>query len=65
MDKLSAQQISDVAGISRTHAYDILAERERPSLSVALSIYEATGYKFGLLKGLSDSSIADLKRQAA
>jgi hypothetical protein len=65
MDKLSAQRIMDVAGVSRTHAYDILAEREDPSLSVALRIYAETNYKFGLLKGLSESAISELLREAA
>lgn len=61
----SAQQLIDGANISRTHAYDILADREAPSLAVALRIFDATGEKFGILKGLADSSIADLRKQAA
>lgn len=64
MSKLSAQQLIEV-GISRTHAYDILGEREEPSLAVALRIYDATGERFGLLKGKSDDFIAELRREAA
>ena len=55
----------DAADISRTHAYDIIAGRQEPSLAVALRIYDATGERFGILRGLADSSIADLRRQAA
>lgn len=64
MAKLSAQQLIDL-GISRTHAYDILGEREEPSLAVALKIYDATGEQFGLLKGKSPEFIAELRREAA
>lgn len=60
----SAQQLIDL-NISRTHAYDIIAGREEPSLAVALRIYDATGEKYGILKGLAESSIADLRKQAA
>jgi hypothetical protein len=65
MSKPSAQDIIEAAGISRTHAYDILAEREEPSLAVALKIYDRTGAAFGILKGLADTTIADLRKQAA
>jgi hypothetical protein len=65
MDKPSAQAIIDAAGISRTHAYDILAEREVPSLKVAFDIYDATGAQFGILKGCAETTIEDLRRQAA
>jgi hypothetical protein len=53
------------ARISRTHAYDIIAGREEPSLAVALRIYSITREKFGLLKGLSEETIAELQRKAA
>jgi DNA-binding phage protein len=56
---------SSRAGISRTHAYDILAGREEPSLAVALRIYDATGAQFGILKGLAQDTIKDLRKQAA
>ena len=64
MSKLSAQQLIET-GISRTHAYDILAGREEPSLTTALKIYSATGERFGLLKGLTESAISELRREAA
>jgi hypothetical protein len=61
----SAQDIIEAAGISRTHAYDILAGREPPSLRVALDIFDATGERYGILKNLSDGAIAELRKQAA
>lgn len=65
MAKPSAHAIMDAAGISRTHAYDILAEREVPSLPVAFRIYDATGESFGLLKGLPAETIEQLRPKAA
>jgi hypothetical protein len=65
MVKPSAQALMDAAGISRTHAYDILAGREDPSLAVAVKIYDATGAQFGILRGCAETTIADLRKQAA
>lgn len=65
MSKPSAQQLIEGAHISRTHAYDILAEREKPSLAVALQIYDVTGEAFGILKGLSRGAIEELRPKAA
>lgn len=58
---VSAQQLIDL-GISRTHAYDILAEREEPSLTNAFKILDATGEQFGILRGLSEGAIDELRR---
>lgn len=65
MDKPSVQAIMDAAGISRTHAYDILAEREEPSISVALKIYDETGAKLGILNGLPPSAVEQIRENAA
>jgi DNA-binding phage protein len=65
MAKPSAQQIVEVAGIKRTHAYDILAGRQKPSLTIALRIYDATGAQFGLLEGVTKDTIEDLRPKAA
>lgn len=51
--------------ISRTHAYDIIAGREDPSLAVALRIYDATGERFGILKNLTPNEIEPLRKVAA
>lgn len=65
MADLSPQAIMEAAGISRTHAYDILAEREAPSLKVAFQIYDQTGAQFGILKGISKQLIEQLRPKAA
>ena len=64
MAKPSAQQLIEL-GISRGHAYDILAERQEPSLAKAFLIYDATGAQFGILKGLSKETIEALRPKAA
>ena len=65
MDKPSAQAVMEAAGISRTHAYDIIAKREAPSLAVAFKIYDATGERFGLLDGLDQITVEKLRPKAA
>jgi DNA-binding phage protein len=65
MGKPSAQQLIEAAGISRTHAYDILAGREVPSLKVAIDIYDATGSQFGILKDLPRETVEQLRPKAA
>lgn len=64
MAKPSAQQLID-AGISRSHAYDILAGREEPSLKTAFQIYDAIGERFGLLKDLNADVIEQIRPKAA
>jgi hypothetical protein len=49
MDKPSAQAVMEAAGISRTHAYDIIA----------------TGEGFGLLEGLDPVTVEKLRPKAA
>lgn len=61
MDKPSAQAIMEAAGISRAHAYDILAGREPPSIKLALKLYDETGEQFGLLKGLPGEAIEQVR----
>ena len=60
----SAQTLIDAADISRTHAYDILAGRQEPSLKLAFTIYDATGAGFGILKGLDRATIEKLRPNA-
>jgi hypothetical protein len=64
MSNPSVQEIMSAAGIGRTHAYDILAGREPPSIKVALDIYDATGARLGLLAGLPDKVIEQLRENA-
>lgn len=60
----SVQQLIDI-GISRTHAYDILAGRQEPSLRKAIEIFDATGERFGILKSLTPTEIEPLRKAAA
>jgi hypothetical protein len=59
----STPQLID-AGISRTHAYDILAGREQPSLKVAFQIYDATGVQLGILKGLPKDAVEQIRENS-
>lgn len=63
MDKPSAQTLIEL-GISRGHAFDIIAGRQKPSLAMALRIYDATGVTYGLLKGLLPETIEALRVNA-
>lgn len=64
MAKPSAQEIIEAAGISRTHAYDILSGREEPSLKVALDIYDNTGEQLGILTGLAPKAIEQIRENS-
>lgn len=60
----SAQQLIGL-GISRGHAYDILAGRQIPSLALSLRIYDALGDKVGVLTGLDEGAIEKLRQNKA
>lgn len=62
---ISGEQLRVATGISRGHAYDIVAGRQEPSLKTALLIYDKTGEKFGLLEGQDDDFIDRLRLKAA
>lgn len=64
MDKPSVPAIMEAAGISRTHAYDILAEREEPSLKVAFDIYDKTGAQLGILNGLPKDAVEQIRENS-
>lgn len=55
----------EAAGISRGHAYDIIAGRQHPSIKLALQLYDETGEQFGLLKGLPTEAIERVRANAA
>lgn len=60
----SAQQLIDI-GISRGHAYDILAGRQVPSLKTSLKVYDALGEKIGVIANLDDEAIEQLRQNRA
>lgn len=64
MDLPSPQTLMDAANISRTHAYDILAGREDPSLKVAFDIYDETGAQLGILKGLPKDAVEQIRENS-
>jgi transcriptional regulator with XRE-family HTH domain len=64
----NATRLSEAAGISFSHARKILSGDRNPSLAVAFTIYDTTGLKFGILSGLDEAAIDQLRsnmRQAA
>lgn len=61
---VSAQQLMDL-GISRGHAYDILAGRQTPGLKTAFLIYDGLGAKLGILADLDPETIEKLRQRAA
>jgi transcriptional regulator with XRE-family HTH domain len=62
---ISYKELSVRAGISPSYAAQLLNGKRGASLPMALDIYDKTGLQFGVLKGLSQETIADLRKQAA
>ncbi len=48
--------------VSEPYANQIVNGRRKPSVTMALAIYAATGLKFGRLSGLDQGEIAALRR---
>jgi hypothetical protein len=63
--EISYKELSEKAAISPSFAAQLLNGKRGASLPVALDIYDRTGLQFGVLKGLSAETIADLRKQAA
>lgn len=63
--EISYKDLSEKAGISPSYAAQLLNGTRGASLHYALQIYDKTGLQFGVLKGLSEETIADLRKQAA
>lgn len=62
---ISYKELAEKAGISLSYAAQLLNGERGASLTTAFKIYDKTGLQFGVLKGLSQETIADLRRQAA
>ena len=60
---MTPTELSSAAGISVSYASMILSGGRQPSLSRALSIYDKTGLKFGLLKGAHPETIEQMRKQ--
>lgn len=68
MCKLAAMtptELSKSANISVPYASQILSGERKPSLKLAVRIYDATGETFGALQGLTPDEIDGVRRVAA
>lgn len=66
MADISYKELAERAGISEPYACQLLnGQRKGPSLELALQIYDRTGLQFGILKGLSEAAIGEIRREAA
>lgn len=59
VNTLSPKDLSEAAGISRSHASMILGGRRKATTSIALDVFRKKGIRLGLLADLTD---ADLDR---
>ena len=62
---MTPTELSTAADISVSFASQLLSGARGASLPVALSIYDKTGKRFGLLKELSPQQIEVLRKAAA
>lgn len=52
-------------GINRVYAWQLLRGDRKPSLELALQIFDATGLQLGMLDGLKANEIQILRKAAA
>lgn len=64
MHKIDPNTIAEAGGVTAAYARMMLAGTRKPSLPVALRIYDATGVQLGPIADLSRSQI-DVARQMA
>jgi hypothetical protein len=57
MEKPTARQLVEAAGISRTYAHDIVADNQQPSRPLAIHLYRKTGWRFAPIQALTDEQI--------
>lgn len=66
---ISSRELAERAGISWAYASQLLSgdlvKRRTPSLAVALKVYDATGLQLGILTGLSEQTINELREKVA
>lgn len=65
--KIDPNTIAEAGGVTAAYARMLIAGTRKPSLSLAIKIYDATGVQFGPLAGLDRRSIdvARMMDQAA
>jgi transcriptional regulator with XRE-family HTH domain len=62
---ISPRELSDRTGVHRVYAWQLLKGTRKPSLELALQIYDQTGVQLGHLTGLAPEEIAVLRKAAA
>lgn len=62
---LSYKELAAKAGISEAYATQLLDGTRKGSLEMVLQIFDRTGERFGILDGLSEGAIEELRRKAA
>jgi transcriptional regulator with XRE-family HTH domain len=62
---ISYKELAEKTGISLSYATQLLSGERTASLAMAFKIYDKTGHQFGLLKGLSEDTIEQLRPKAA
>jgi hypothetical protein len=58
MEKPSAKQVAQAGNVTPSYGHMIVNGTRRPSLKVALLIYDATGWQSGPLAGITEENIA-------
>lgn len=61
---MTPTELSKAASISVPYAWQLLNGARKPSLVVALRIYDATGLQLGTLEGLCERDIEAARRMA-
>ncbi len=62
---MTPAELSKAAGINRTYAWQIVKGKRKPSLPVAITIYDTTGVQYGPLEGLTKREIEAARKLAA
>jgi transcriptional regulator with XRE-family HTH domain len=62
---ISPRELSDRTGIHRVYAWQLLKGTRKPSLELALQIYDQTGVQLGLLEELTPDDIQVMRKAAA
>lgn len=57
MEAPRTTHLAVAAGISKSHASDILNNKRKPSRALAIHIYRKTGWRHSLIVGLTDAQI--------
>lgn len=58
MEKPSLKTAMEVAGISKSYAWDVLNDKQAPSRPLAVHLYRRTGWKHPCIASLTEEQIA-------